>query len=95
MAEISLKVEVASRQYPLTIKEEDELLVINAETMLKDKMKELGQRYGIHDKQDLLAMSALHLIVAAQAVPTVPKSKAAEQELLRIDAFVADYLAEQ
>ena len=93
MAEISLKVIVAGREYPLTVKEEDELLVINAERMIKDKMKEFELKYGIKDKQDLLAMSALNLMVALHTKPQ--KSPEIEKNLDQLDLFISEYLTKE
>jgi cell division protein ZapA len=93
MAEVSLKVLVAGRTYPLSVKEEDELLVINVEQMIKDKMKEFEQKYGIKDKQDLLAMSALNLMVALHTKPQ--KSPELEKDIQQLDLFISDYLQKE
>ena len=68
MAEISLKILIAGRTYPLTVKQEDEQVVLNAAKLITDKMKEFEQHYSVRDKQDLLAMCALNLLSAQQNI---------------------------
>ena len=64
MAEVSIKVLIAGRTYPLTVKQEEEQMVMDKAKMITDKVKEMEQNYAIRDKQDLLAMTALNLLVA-------------------------------
>jgi cell division protein ZapA len=92
MAEISLKILIAGRTYPLTIKKEDEQSVQNAAKMINEKVKEFEQNYSVRDKQDLLAMSALNLI-AQQNTPK--KEPELEKEINQLDLFVSDYLQKE
>ena len=93
MAEISLKVVIAGRTYPLTIKAEDEQSVQSAAKMINDKVREFEQNYSVRDKQDLLAMSALNLLASQQSTPK--KSPELEKELNQLDLFVSDYLQKE
>jgi cell division protein ZapA len=93
MAEISLKVLIAGRTYPLTIKAEDEASVQAAAKMINDKVREFEQNYSVRDKQDLLAMSALNLLATQQNTPK--KSPELEKELNQLDLFVSDYLQKE
>ena len=93
MAEISLKVLIAGRTYPLTIKQEDELSVQYAAKLINEKVKEFEQNYSVRDKQDLLAMSALNLLAAQQNIPK--KSPELETEINQLDLVVSDFLQKE
>ncbi len=94
MAEISLKVIIAGRTYPLTIKQEDEQSVQYAAKLINEKVKEFEQNYSVRDKQDLLAMSALNLL-AAKENASPKKSPELESEINQLDLFVSDYLQKE
>ena len=93
MAEISLKVIIAVRTYPLTVKKEDEQSVQYAAKLINEKVKEFEQNYSVRDKQDLLAMSALNLLATQQNIPK--KSPELESEINQLDLFVSDYLQKE
>lgn len=59
MQELSIKVNVADRQYPLKIQAGDEENVRKAARKVNDRLKEYAENYAVADKQDALAMIAL------------------------------------
>lgn len=92
MAEVSLKVLIAGRVYPLTVKQEEEEGVMQIAKMINEKMKEFEQNYSVRDKQDLLAMCALNLLTTQQNT----LKKVQNQELIhQLDLFVSDYLQKE
>ena len=93
MAEVSLKILIAGRTYPLTIKKEDESHVLQAANMINEKVKEFEQNYSVRDKQDLLAMSALNLLTSQQNTPK--KEPELEKEINQLALFVSDYLQKE
>ena len=94
MAEVSLKILIAGRSYPLTVKEEEQESVQKAAKMINDKVKELEINYSIRDKQDLLAMTALNLLT--QQINSPRKEPKLEKELIdQLDLFVSDYLQKE
>jgi cell division protein ZapA len=62
--EISIKVNIADRTYPLTIAASQEEQVRKAAKMINDKMKALQQTFAVKDKQDVLSMIALEALVS-------------------------------
>ncbi|TAE38217.1 MAG: cell division protein ZapA [Sphingobacteriales bacterium] len=60
MGEISIKINIADRVYPLKINTEEEEIVRRAAKMINDRIKEFQENYAVKDKQDLLAMCVLH-----------------------------------
>jgi cell division protein ZapA len=90
MAEVSLKVIIAGRTYPITVKQEEEKIVLNASKMINDKIKEFEVNYSVRDKQDLLAMCAINLLVTQ--LTTSEKPTELESDINQLDLFVTDYL---
>lgn len=63
MDQLSIKVKIADREYPLKVKLHEEERIRQAAKMLNEKVKQFRELFGKDDKQDLLAMSAFDLIV--------------------------------
>ena len=61
MSELSIKVIIAGRSYPLTIEREEEETVRRAAKEIISAMEALQKNYAVQDKQDLLAMVALEM----------------------------------
>jgi cell division protein ZapA len=61
MSERSIKVTIAGRIYPITVKGDEEESVRAAAKKVDDNIKHLLENYAVKDKQDLLAMTALQL----------------------------------
>jgi cell division protein ZapA len=59
MSEMSIKVTIAGRIYPITVKPDEEEKVRDAAKRVDDNLKSLQSNYAVKDKQDLLAMTAL------------------------------------
>lgn len=60
MGEISIKINIADRIYPLKINADEEEIVRRAAKMINDRIKEFQENYAVKDKQDLLSMCVLH-----------------------------------
>ncbi|MEQ8324581.1 MAG: cell division protein ZapA [Vicingaceae bacterium] len=59
MSDLSIKINIANRVYPMTIKSEEEETVRKTAKMINEKIKDYESSYAVKDKQDLLAMCAL------------------------------------
>ncbi len=59
MSELSIKINIANRVYPLTVKMEEEEGIRKTAKMINERIKEYESSYAVKDKQDLLAMCAL------------------------------------
>ncbi len=64
MGEISIKINIADRVYPLKVNMEEEEIVRRAAKLINDRIKEYQENYAVRDKQDLLSMSVLHYATA-------------------------------
>ena len=59
MSELSIKIRIADRDYPMRVEVADEERLRLAGRQLSEKRREFREQDGIQDKQDLLAMVAL------------------------------------
>jgi len=64
MGEISIKINIADRIYPLRVDMEEEEVIRRAVKLINDKIKEFQENYAVRDKQDLLSMCVLHYATA-------------------------------
>lgn len=64
MSELSIKVKIAGKPYPLTIQREEEEVVRRAAKMVDEQYRFYADNYAVKDKGDLLAMTALQLATA-------------------------------
>ncbi len=63
MEELSIKIKIADREYPMTVKRDDEERVRMASRLINEKLKSYRDQFGLEDKQDLLAMVAFDSLV--------------------------------
>lgn len=63
MRELSIKIKIADREYPMTVKAEEEERVRRAGKLINERLKSYREKFGIDDKQDLLSMVAFDAIV--------------------------------
>ena len=95
MSTISIKVQIAGRNYPLSIQPEEEALIRATESKIAANIQAFKEKYRVQDPQDLLAMTLLQM--ATQANQNVEKSNLATQddlvpELVDINNLVESYL---
>ena len=63
MGELSIKIRIADREYPMKVNAEDEERIRKAGKKINEQIKLYKDRFGIEDKQDLLAMVAFDSLV--------------------------------
>jgi cell division protein ZapA (FtsZ GTPase activity inhibitor) len=95
MDELSIKVTISNRVYPLKIKRDDEERVRKAAKLVNDRIKEYEQQFAASDKFDHIAMCALQL---ANEWVNITEQMPLEKEALRteidaIDSRISDYLS--
>lgn len=94
MSEISVKLKIAGREYPLSVKAAEEEMVRKAAELINQQVNEYEKNYSVNNKQDLLAMSALQLatqVVKAQQASSEFKPELKDQ-LVELERYVSDYL---
>ncbi|HZH54533.1 MAG TPA: cell division protein ZapA [Sphingobacteriaceae bacterium] len=60
MGEISIKINIADRIYPLRVDMQEEEIIRQAAKLINERIKEFQENYAVRDKQDLLSMCVLH-----------------------------------
>jgi len=63
MKELSIKIKIADREYPMKISADEEERIRKAGKVINEKIKHYAQQFGIDDKQDLLAMAAFDILI--------------------------------
>jgi cell division protein ZapA len=63
MEELSIRIKIADREYPMKVKASDEEKVRSASRLINEKLKSYKEQFGIDDRQDLLAMVAFDSLV--------------------------------
>lgn len=81
MDELSIKIKIADREYPMKVKRHEEERVRAAGKVINEKLKSYRDQFGLDDKQDLLAMTAFDSVV---------EKMAAEESDNAIDQTVVD-----
>lgn len=85
MGEISIKINIADRVYPLKVNMDEEEIIRRAAKMINDRIKELQDNYAVRDKQDLLSMCVLQYATATLK---------AEKKVMHEDTEVTDKVYE-
>ena len=63
MENLSIKIKISDREYPMKVSPEDEEKIRKAGKIVNEKIRIYREKFGIDDKQDLLAMVAFDCIV--------------------------------
>lgn len=63
MGELSIKIKIGDREYPMRIDADEEERLRKAGRVINEKVRAFGSQFGIDDKQDLLAMVAFDILV--------------------------------
>tara|TARA_B110000977_G_scaffold190547_1_gene261491 strand:+ start:2606 stop:2905 length:300 start_codon:yes stop_codon:yes gene_type:complete len=94
MDKLKIKVSIAGRVYPLTIKREEEEGIRKAASKIEAIIKQFESNYAVKDKQDLLAMCALQLSskVETNQGKTLIDSPELETEIDLIEADITAML---
>jgi cell division protein ZapA len=67
MEELSIKIKIAEREYPMKVKQSDEERIRTAGKLINEKLRSYREQFGIEDKQDLLAMVAFDCLIDKMA----------------------------
>jgi cell division protein ZapA len=63
MDELSIKIKIADREYPMKVRPADEERVRKAGKSINERLRTYRERFGIDDKQDLLSMVAFDCLI--------------------------------
>ena len=68
MEELSIKIKIGDREYPMKVKRSEEERIRMAGKLINEKLRSYREQFGIEDKQDLLAMVAFDCLIDKMAV---------------------------
>lgn len=95
MGEISIKINIADRVYPLRVPTEEEEMIRYAAKLINEKVKELQDNYAVRDKQDLLAMCVLQYATGMLKAEKTLKDQQSdiENSMDELDNLLADFFS--
>ena len=91
--EISIKVLIGDRQYPLKISSQEEENVRKAAKLVNDRSKFYTENFSVQDKQDAIAMSALEF--ASENLNALSKEQTLSVEMEQLLIDLDQYLERQ
>lgn len=94
MSDLSIKLNIAGRMYPLTIRREEEESIRLAARKIEEAIKAFEENYAVRDKQDLLAMTALQLATQSMKKGNKKEDDESENALRAIQAQLQKVLNE-
>lgn len=94
MEELSIKIKVANRVYPLTIQPEEEEQVRKAADKINETISEYKKMYAAKDFQDLLAMVVLELATDNLEIKNkgIVVNTSMEDDLIKLDELISQQL---
>ncbi len=92
MGQLSIKVNIAGRTYPLTIERSEEEMIRKAADNINASIKNLKENYAVKDMQDLIAMTALQLSTKSNTISKEVEDDKFANELIALDKELSDFL---
>jgi cell division protein ZapA len=91
---LKIKLSIADRVYPLTIRPEQEEGIRKAAKRINEVIKKFEQDYAVRDKQDVLAMSALQFAaeIEQNQLSSTSELQEAELKLVELNEMLKDQL---
>ena len=97
MGEISIKINIADRVYPLKVNMEEEEIIRRAAKLINDRVKEYQENYAVKDKQDLLSMCVLHYATSALKAEkrVVVEDTEVAEKVYQLDNLLTEFFLKQ
>jgi cell division protein ZapA (FtsZ GTPase activity inhibitor) len=95
MGDISIKINIADRVYPLKVNTEEEEIIRRAAKLISDRIKDYQENYAVKDKQDLLSMCVLHYATTslkAEKKVLVEDTEVTEK-VYQLDQLLSDFFS--
>lgn len=96
MRELSIKIKIADREYPMKVDADNEERLRLAGKLINEKLKTYRDTFGIDDKQDLLAMVVIGAFVDKLEIDESTKqlNNDAAEELKTLSNLIQESLKE-
>jgi cell division protein ZapA len=94
MEELSIKIKIANRIYPLTIEPKEEEGIRKAADKINESISEYKKMYATKDLQDLLAMALLEIATDNLEIKNKGMliNTSVEDDLIKIDELISQQL---
>ncbi len=94
MGELSIKIKIANRVYPLTVDSSEEEGIRKAADKINHSINEFERLYAVKDKQDLLAMAALKIASNNYELENngILTNVNVEEDLVKIEQLLDEHL---
>ncbi|WP_442590304.1 cell division protein ZapA [Pedobacter sp. AW31-3R] len=93
MGEISIKITISDRIYPLKVSMEEEEIVRRAAKIINERIKDYQENYAVRDKQDLLSMVVLHYATTVLKMENKVQNQdsAVAEKVEELDSLLNDF----
>lgn len=90
MGDLSIKVKISDREYPMRVRDDEEERIRKAAKLINEKLKQYRERFGIDDKQDLLAMVAFDSMVEKMRIEerTGQADEAIQEKIIELSQLI-------
>jgi cell division protein ZapA len=94
MDTLSIKLRIADREYPLKVAYEEEEQIRKTARLLNEKIKTYREKFGIEDKQDLLAMVAFEILVGKLKLEDEEQNRSSDiaRSIQNIESRIAEFI---
>lgn len=95
MGDISIKINIADRVYPLKVNTEEEEVIRRAAKLINDRIKEYQENYAVKDKQDLLSMCVLHYATTSLKAEkqVITEDTEVTEKVYQLDRLLSDFFS--
>ena len=95
MGEISIKINIADRVYPLKVNMEEEEIIRRAAKLINDRIREYQENYAVRDKQDLLSMAVLHYATSSLKAEkkVISEDTDVTDKVYQLDGMLSDFFS--
>jgi cell division protein ZapA len=95
MGELSIKIRISDRDYPMRVDASEEERIRVAGKLINEKLKHFREQFGIDDKQDLLSMTVFDAVMDKLKAnqTTTDNESIIQYKIEHIDRILSEALA--
>jgi len=95
MGELSIKIRISDRDYPMRVDSSEEERIRVAGKLINEKLKHFREQFGIDDKQDLLSMTVFDAVMdkLKSDQTTTDNESIVQNKIEQIDRILTEALA--
>ncbi|WP_299252503.1 cell division protein ZapA [uncultured Cytophaga sp.] len=95
MGELSIKIRISDREYPMRVDASEEEQIRAAGKLINEKLKRFREQFGIDDKQDLLSMAVIDTVMDTlkSGQRLTEKDSILQNKIEHIDHILSEALA--